>query len=173
MIEQFTITRRPFWAFLGEIDVTIECDPLASQPIKLGLAVKAAVETRANLSGANLYGADLYGADLYGANLYGADLSGANLSRADLYGANLSGAKVRGEPVDRLITQVNRQIDPYAFYAFMLRDQSVKVLAGCRWFTVAEFRAHVASEYPDTPKAVETLDILDFIELRASRDTAQ
>ena len=192
MSEQFTITRRPLWEFLGEIDVTIECDPLASQPIKLGLAVKAAVETRANLSGANLYGADLSGADLSGVNLSRADLSGAdlyranlpranlygayldraNLSRANLYGANLYGANLSGalicdEPVERLITQVNRQIGPYAFLAFRLQDQSVKVLAGCRWFSVSKFRAHVASEYPGTPKAAETLAILDFIEVMA------
>jgi len=55
----------------------------------------------ANLSGANLYGANLYGADLSRANLSGADLSGANLygadlSRANLYGANLSGANLYG-----------------------------------------------------------------------------
>jgi hypothetical protein len=41
-------------------------------------------------------------------------------------------------------------------------------MAGCRWFTDAEFRAHVAVEYPDTPKAVETLAILDYIATRAA-----
>src|SRR6185312_12344312 len=68
------------------------------------LAVEAAVNSRANLSGANLSGANIFGANLSGANLYGADLSGANLygadlsradlSRADLYGANLYGANL-------------------------------------------------------------------------------
>ena len=29
-----------------------------------------------------------------------------------------------------------------------------------------EYRAHIANEYPDTPKAEETLAILDFIEAR-------
>ena len=42
-----------------------------------------------------------------------------------------------------------------------------KVLAGCRWFSDAAFRAHVAAEYPDTEKAVETIAILDFIAARA------
>lgn len=161
--EQFTITRRPAWAFMGEISVTIECDPLASQPIKLGLAVKAALAN----------GADLRGADLRGANLSGAYLTGANLTGANLSGANLSGARVRNEPIEHLITQVNRQLDPYVFMAFRMQDQGVKVLAGCRWFTVSEFREHVAKEYPGTPKAVETLDILDFIELRANREAVQ
>jgi Family of unknown function (DUF5758)/Pentapeptide repeats (8 copies) len=77
----------------------------------LGLAVVAAVKSRANLSGADLSRANLYGADLSGANLSGANLSGADLSRAnlsgadlsranlsgaDLYGANLSGANLSG-----------------------------------------------------------------------------
>ena len=42
----------------------------------------------------------------------------------------------------------------------------VKVVAGCRWFTVAEYRAHIEVEYPGTDKARETSDILDFIEAR-------
>ncbi len=95
------------------------------------MAVVAAVESRANLSGAdlsranlsradlsraNLYGANLYGADLsranlsranlsranlYGANLYGANLYGADLSGANLYGANLSGANLYGADLSR------------------------------------------------------------------------
>mgnify|MGYP000933558404 CR=1 FL=1 len=106
--ETYTIQRRPGWAFKGEIKVEIACDPTTSDWVKLGLAVKAALKSganlsranlsRANLSEANLSGADLSGAYLYGANLYeanlsGADLSGAYLSGADLYGADLSGAK--------------------------------------------------------------------------------
>jgi hypothetical protein len=42
----------------------------------------------------------------------------------------------------------------------------VKILAGCRWFSPAEFRDHVSEAYPDTDKATETLHILDFIEVR-------
>jgi hypothetical protein len=49
-----------------------------------------------------------------------------------------------------------------------MQASGVKIRAGCRWFTVAQFRAHVAAEYPDTPKAAETLRILDFIEGRAA-----
>jgi hypothetical protein len=40
-------------------------------------------------------------------------------------------------------------------------------MAGCRWFTIPEYRSHVAAEYPDTARARETLDILDFFERRA------
>ena len=42
----------------------------------------------------------------------------------------------------------------------------MKISAGCRWFTVTEFRAHILDKYPDTDKATETGDILDFIEAR-------
>jgi len=62
--------------------------------LKVGLAVRWAIEHKANLSGANLSGADLSGANLSGANLSWADLSGANLSGADLSGANLSWANL-------------------------------------------------------------------------------
>ncbi|MEN6535021.1 MAG: pentapeptide repeat-containing protein [Bryobacteraceae bacterium] len=59
------------------------------------LCVMAAVEARADLSGAVLSDAALSGADLRGADLRGADLSGADLSGADLRGAVLRGAVLR------------------------------------------------------------------------------
>ena len=82
----------------GEVQFTaeIDCAEDALPSIKLGLAVKWAIASRANLSRANLYGANLSGADLSRANLYGADLSGADLSGADLSGANLYGADLSG-----------------------------------------------------------------------------
>ena len=68
----------------------IECDDNATIGVKIGLSVKWAVLTRADLRGANLRGADLRGADLRGANLRGANLRGADLRGANLYGADLS-----------------------------------------------------------------------------------
>jgi len=187
--EQFTIPKR--WSFQSAVTVTIECDPLAPNPIKLGLAVRAAYGSDADLSDADLRGAVLSGADLSGADLSGADLSGAVLSDAVLRGAVLRGADLRGadlrdadlsdavlrgavlrgavlsgEKIERLIASVNR-LDGYTFYAFQMRAGGVKIAAGCRWFTVAQFHAHVASEYPGTDKAAETTDILGFIEARA------
>jgi uncharacterized protein YjbI with pentapeptide repeats len=89
--------------FSGEVQFTaeIDCAEDASTSIKLGLAVRWAIESRADLSGAYLSGAnlsraDLRGAYLSGADLSGADLSGANLSRADLSRADLSRADLRG-----------------------------------------------------------------------------
>ena len=92
-----------FNRFSGSLQFTAEIDCSADVPnsCKVGLAVKWAIKSRANLygadlSGANLSRADLYRANLYGADLSGANLSGANLSRADLSGADLSGADLSG-----------------------------------------------------------------------------
>ena len=97
--EQFPVRNR--WTEALQFTAEITCAPDASVSFKLGLAVKWAVASGANLSGANLSGADLSGADLSGANLSRAYLSGANLSGADLSGANLSGADLSGANLSR------------------------------------------------------------------------
>ena len=96
---QFEIKNR----FSGAVQFTAEIDCAAdtSAAVKIGLAVKWAVGTNADLRGADLSWADLRGADLRGAYLRGADLSGAYLRGADLSwaylrGADLSGADLRG-----------------------------------------------------------------------------
>ena len=80
--------------FTGAVQFTaqITCAEAATPALKLGLAVRWAIKSGADLSGADLSRADLSGADLSGADLSGADLSGADLSWADLSGADLSGA---------------------------------------------------------------------------------
>jgi uncharacterized protein YjbI with pentapeptide repeats len=87
---KFNVTNR----FSGSIQFTAQIDCADDAPLsfKLGLAVRWAIKSGANLSGAYLSGAYLSGANLSGANLSGAYLSGANLSGANLSGANLSGA---------------------------------------------------------------------------------
>ena len=125
----------------------------------------------ANLRGANLSGADLRGANLRGANLDGADLSGANLTRAYLNGAYLTGANLTGatidtDKLDRLLARATR-LDGHEFFLFALQEGSPKIKAGCRWMTIVEYRDHVAKHYPDTDRARETLDILNFFEARA------
>jgi hypothetical protein len=206
--ENFTIPKR--WLFQTGVTVSIACDPAAPFGVKLGLAVRAAYASGADLRDADLSGAvlrgavlrdavlrdaDLSGADLRGAVLSGADLSGADLRDADLSGAvlrgadlsdadlrdaDLSGAVLRGAvlrdavlrdadlsgaKITRILASANRG-DGYTFYAFELEAGGVKIKAGCRWFTVSEFRAHILAKYPDTDKATETGDILDFIEAR-------
>ena len=99
---------------------------------------------RANLAGADLANADL--ADAYLANAYlaranlaranlaGANLADANLANAYLAGANLAGAKG--------ILGVG-PIDGWLMYAVRWED-SPRIMAGCRWFTIAKAREHWA-----------------------------
>ena len=98
---QFQIRNR----FTGAVQFTaeIEADENTPLSIKIGLAVRWAYKT-----GADLRSADLSGADLSGANLSGANLSGANLRGANLYGADLRGAKDYSEH-HAVIAEVVRQ----------------------------------------------------------------
>ncbi|MFB9772039.1 pentapeptide repeat-containing protein [Sphingomonas yabuuchiae] len=92
--EKFEVRNR--WTNAVQFTAEIICSPDASIRVKLGLAIRWAVKSGADLSGADLSGADLSGADLSGAYLSGAYLSGADLSRAYLSGAYLSGADLSG-----------------------------------------------------------------------------
>jgi len=75
--------------FTAKILFEIETDSMR-------LAVEAAVNARADLTGADLARANLTGADLTGAYLTDAYLADANLTGADLTGANLTGADLTG-----------------------------------------------------------------------------
>jgi uncharacterized protein YjbI with pentapeptide repeats len=82
-----------------QFSAEIECSDDIAYSIKLGLAVKAAIRSwadlrNANLSWANLSEADLRNADLSEANLSEADLRNADLSEANLRNANLSEANL-------------------------------------------------------------------------------
>ena len=152
--------------FTGDIQFVaeIDCADDAPMSIKLGMAVRVAVKSRADLSGADLRGAYLSGADLSRANLSGAYLSGADFSRANFSRANLRGADLSGEKVKRLLASVYRVSDGYTFFLWQMEEGPPKIVAGCRFLTVADYAAHVAKEYPDTPKARETLRILDYFD---------
>ena len=81
------------WSGKVQFTAEIECEADATAGVKkMGLAVRWAYGSGADLSGAVLRGADLSGADLSGAVLSDADLRGADLSGAVLRGADLSGA---------------------------------------------------------------------------------
>jgi hypothetical protein len=141
-----------------------------------GADLSGADLSRAYLSGADLSGADLSRAYLSRANLSRANLSGANLSRADLSGANLSradlsGAKIGDRTVSAVIARASR-CDGYEFIAFKVDDGHI-IRAGCQTKTVNEYRAHIAANYPDTNKARETADILDFIAKRLAATEAR
>lgn len=83
--------------YRGDLQFTadIECDDRAKNNVKLGLAIKWAVKSNANLTDADLTEADLRKADLRNANLTDAYLRGANLTTADLRSADLRNADLR------------------------------------------------------------------------------
>ena len=159
--EQFFVRNR--WTNAVQFTAEISCTPDASMNVKLGLAIKWGVANKADLSRAYLSRADLSEANLSRANLSIANLSGVNLSRAYLGGANLSGA----DKIDHLLA-IAQRLDGYMFHAWRLTDGRVMIVAGCRYFTPQQFRAHIAENYPDTPKAVETLSIIEHIERMAA-----
>jgi len=107
---------------------------------------------RADLSGANLRWANLREANLRWANLRGADLSEAYLRGADLRGANLSEANLRGA---KACVDAGQDRRGYRFVGIHHAD-GWRIAAGCRWFTLAEARAHWASN-PDALRRVELI----------------
>ena len=133
-------------------------------------------EERANLEGANLEGANLGVAYLRGANLGGANLGGAYLRGANLGGAYLRGANLEGANLSRGLAIVQGPMARSDGYFFSLRVCCLGehvVVAGCRSFTIEQYRQHVADNYPDQPKAAETLAILDFLEVRRDQIFAE
>ena len=166
--------------FSGAVQFTaeIECDESAAHSVKIGLAVKWAIKSGANLSRANLSGANLSGANLSRANLSradlsranlsganlsvadlsGANLSGADLSRADLSGANLSGKKLaKGESVFML----GRPNGWHAF-TYLVDGGEQRVSIGCQDKTLAEGRAYWANK-PDRREVYAALDYAEAV----------
>lgn len=127
----------------------VEAPKDTSQSRLLGLAVVAALKAKANLTGANLTGANLSGASLRGASLRGANLTGANFGGL------------------KLIARASRSDYEFIMWSSVLGGHIIR--AGCRTFTLTEFRAHVAAEYPGGDKAEETLAILDYLESRLNK----
>ena len=106
--------------FSGAIQFTAEIDCKDDElvSIKIGLAVKWAIKS-------------------------GANLNGADLSRADLG--------------DQWIIQGATRSDGYAFFFQKLKDdKEPMVKAGCRYFTLAEAKAHWIATRGNTPLGRET-----------------
>ena len=99
----------------------------------------------ADLSSAYLRGAYLRGADLRGANLRDADLRGAYLRGADLRDANLRGADLRGAGV----IDCGQRSDGYQFFIHVTAKDQPMLIAGCRYITLVEARAHWAKTRPE------------------------
>ena len=141
MTIKFDVTNR----FSGEVQFTaeIDCKESESTSIKLGLAVKWAIKAGANLAGANL--------------------DGANLARANLDGAYLARANLAAQ----WIIQGAVRSDGYAFMLTNLKDEGVRVKAGCRNFSIDEARQHWKTSRDGTPLGNETFAILDCLEAMA------
>ena len=122
----------------------------------------------AYLAGAYLAGADLAGAYLAGAYLAGADLAGTNLAGADLAGADLAGAKINNNKTAVGILRRAIRSDGYEFFLWQCED-GFYVNAGCRFFGMAEARAHWTATRAGTPLGDETQDILDMFEKAIQR----
>jgi len=107
--------------FTGAVQFTaeIEADENTSTSLKIGLAVKWAIKSRANLSGA--------------------DLSGAYLSRADLSGADLSGANGEKITIEKTPIQILTEV-----YDIIIFDEHMKI--GCEFHSLAEWWAFKDSQ---------------------------
>ena len=159
----------------GEVKFTaeIDCAADALPSVKMGLAVKWAIKSRADLAGAYLAGAYLAGANLAGANLAdaylaraylaGADLARAYLAGAYLTGANLARANLTGANLARAdLVDGGQRSDGYRFVG-SIKDGLLMISAGCRYFAIADAREHWKHR-EGTPLGAETTCILDHIE---------
>ena len=133
--------------FTGAVQFTaeIDCDPDMSISVKIGLAVMWALKTNANLR-------DAYLGDAY---LGGADLGSAVLRGAVLRGADLRGADLR----DAVLIHCGARSDGYEFFAH-IRNGDLWIKAGCRYFTVADAKAHWANTRSGTQLGDESLQLV-------------
>ena len=112
-------------------EAEIECSADASEGVKLGLAVRAAVKARANLARANLADANLARAYLADAYLADANLAGAYLADANLAGANLADANLAGANLaDANLARAD------------LYDEQLRPFKADLWTELTETRAH-------------------------------
>ena len=101
-----------------------------SYELRLGFAVKKALEAGANLTGAYLTGANLTDAYLAGANLTGANLAGANGEKLILVGK-------------RPVLQIGPLGSRSALLGAYLTDHGVYIRTGCFLNTLERFREAV------------------------------
>ena len=185
--------------FTGAVQVTadIECDDDTCYSVKLGLAIRWAFKTGADLEGAYLGGAYLGGAYLEGAYLGGADLGdadlegaylgGAYLGDADLEGADLRGAYLEGAYLEGadlegaylggadlggliLLARATRS-DGYEYFAWTSVLGGMVIKAGCHeWIgedAIQQARAHCEARTSPTYRK-EALSIVAHIERMAA-----
>lgn len=138
--------------------------------------LSGAILGHADLSGAQLNGANLKAAHLEHANLQGARLDAAIIPFAGFYGANLEGsaffearylkeANLRGARYYGVLRRYAISADrgDYVFHLLKYEDGPPKVRAGCRLFTLSEYRRHTWS-YFGSRKWRQTRAILKLFE---------
>ena len=117
------------------------------------------IKAGADLRGADLRGAYLRDADLQGAYLRGADLRDADLQGAYLRGADLRGADLRGAN----LFDLGQRSDGYQFFAHK-RNDTLYILAGCRYFTIEDAWDHWKNKRQGTNLQRETFFMLERAE---------
>jgi len=130
--------------FTGDVQFTADIDATEDtlKSVKIGLAVRWAIKSRAYLSDADLSGADLSDANLIGADLIDANLRGANLSGADLIDANLRGAYLTGADLSRAnLIDGGQDERGYRFIGWK-RGDDLMISAGCRNYSIESARFH-------------------------------
>ena len=196
---QFEIKNR--WTGNVQFTAEIEADKNAAVHVKIGLAVKWAIKTGANLEGANLRGAYLRGAYPRGANLRGADLRGANLEDAyledanledanledanlegaNLEGANLRGANLRGASLEDLSKLTGERpvltLGPLgsrcAYLTVYLTDQGLRVKAGCFFGSDTDFLKAVTEIHGTSKHATDYTAAIAFARIALAEDPAK
>lgn len=95
------------------------------------------------------------------ANLWGADLGRANLVGADLRGANLWSADLWSAKGFLYLTQTDHGYLVYASWT----STEWRIMAGCRYFSITEARAHWSSpDYHLPQSGSRIVALLDWLE---------
>ena len=142
--------------FSGKVQFTaeIDCAETEKTSVKLGLAIKWAIKTKAKLGEAYLDGANLDGAYLAGAYLDGANLAGANLA-----GANLIG--------ERPIIQIGGIGSRNSCLTGYLTEKGIRIKTGCWFGTIEEFEKRVAEKHSDNEHSKEYAAAITYIKTHA------
>ena len=138
-----------------------------------GADLRGAYLRGADLRGAYLRDADLGGADLRGADLRDAYLRDADLRDADLRGADLRGAYLGGAYLrDADLVDAGQDIRGYRFVGYW--REGLRIVAGCRDYTIEEARAHWAGNAECAAKValIETVAALRGLGKEAAKTEA-
>ena len=123
----------------------------------VGARLDGASLVRARLDGASLVRARLDGASLVRARLVRARLDGASLVRASLDGAKYGAHEMAGP-----LLQIGNLAEwRTGLIAWQAKDSGLRIICGCRDFSIAEARAHWA-ERKDRPKTRLALDLAEL-----------